>query len=316
MDVAGRAGDGAGNSEGELSRINSEHGMTAAQHAWFSTPSVNLKRASLLSRALRIQEEDPMSLTRPCCLLSVIFVFAFSRPGYSQGPAQSFEVASIHPSVPQEAGRVSTRLSIDANRFLYTNVSLLDLISYAYTVSSQLVFGPSRLATERFDINAKIPEGSGPRQSLNQMVATLLATRFGLIVHREKRKLPCLILTVDKRGAKLQSVDGTGGLSAGNNNKAHLAYLSGRLSISQLSKYFGDQLGRPIIDDTKLSGAYVVNLQWVPDVGDSPELAANRPAGPSLTGALKDQAGLVLKPARANIEVIIVDAISEYPTEN
>ena len=279
MDFAGRARDGAGNSEGKLSTVTYVTGQ--------SLPFIAHHRS--------VGALDICLLTR-------------SRSDFR---------SSLDPSLSsQEAGRVSTRLSIDANRFLYTNVSLLDLISYAHTVSSQLVFGPSRLATERFDINAKIPEGSEPHQSLNQMVATLLATRFGLIVHREKRKLPCLILTVDKRGAKLQSADGTGGLSAGNNNKAHLAYLSGRLSISQLSKYFGDQLGRPIIDNTKLSGGYIVNLQWVPDVGDSPELAANRPAGPSLTSALKEQAGLVLKPAKANLEVIVVDTINEHPTEN
>jgi len=251
-------------------------------------------------------------------MVSILFLLVLSIPGYAQSDSLGFEVASIRPSAPQEPGRVSSRLSVDKGRFLYTDASVLDLISYAYTVSPRLVIGPSWLGTDRFDVNAGMPQANtSPEPNTNQMVGELLWSRFGLEFHRENRHLPSFVLSVDKkRGTKLKRAESGGGLSAGNNNKDHLAYIAGRLPIGQLIKYLEGQLDRPILDQTHLMGPFTIDLKWVPDLGDTPQLAELRPPGPSLISALHDQAGLALKAGKANVEVIVVDKINKIPTDN
>jgi len=66
--------------------------------------------------------------------------------------------------------------------------------------------------------------------------------------------------------------------------------------------------GRVIIDRTELKGRYEVALQWAFN-----ENFAN--AGPSLFTALQEQLGLKLEPAKAPVDVVVIDHI-ERPSEN
>src|SRR6185436_8002564 len=80
---------------------------------------------------------------------------------------------------------------------------------------------------------------------------------------------------------------------------------------------------RPVVDKTGLSGAFDIELEWTPDPGQarSTESAA-RAAGAaaatpgertSIFTALQDQLGLKLQPARAPLEVLVIDRL-ERPT--
>jgi uncharacterized protein (TIGR03435 family) len=65
-----------------------------------------------------------------------------------------------------------------------------------------LVGGPSWLDSERFDIVAKAPEGSRPDQT-PLMLRGLLADRFKLKVHGEKREVPIYALMLARSDGKL-----------------------------------------------------------------------------------------------------------------
>jgi len=43
------------------------------------------------------------------------------------------------------------------------------------------------MASKRYDIKAKLPEGA-PRSQVPAMMQTLLAERFGMVYHRETRE--------------------------------------------------------------------------------------------------------------------------------
>jgi uncharacterized protein (TIGR03435 family) len=45
------------------------------------------------------------------------------------------------------------------------------------------------MAQQRFEIQGKIPEGV-PQDKLPEMLQALLADRFKLVVHRDKKELP------------------------------------------------------------------------------------------------------------------------------
>ena len=70
-----------------------------------------------------------------------------------------FEVASIKPSSPS-AERVNVGIHIDGAQVNCTSLSLRDYLRIAHQVKDHQISGPEWLASERFDISAKLPEGT------------------------------------------------------------------------------------------------------------------------------------------------------------
>jgi uncharacterized protein (TIGR03435 family) len=82
-------------------------------------------------------------------------------------------------------------------------MSLKDLIAIAYKVKAYQITGPAWLATERFDIVAKMPEGAS-KDDAPIMLQALLQERFKLTAHRDTQERPVLALVVGKDGPKLK----------------------------------------------------------------------------------------------------------------
>jgi uncharacterized protein (TIGR03435 family) len=77
-------------------------------------------------------------------------------------------------------------------------------------------------------------------------------------------------------------------------------------------------LGRPVVDQTGLSGTFDFTLEWTPE-SNRPEPAV-ADAQPELQGttfleALKEQLGLQLKSTKATLDVPVIDHV-EMPSEN
>jgi uncharacterized protein (TIGR03435 family) len=68
---------------------------------------------------------------------------------------------------------------------------------------------------------------------------------------------------------------------------------------------------RPVVDQTGLTGLYDFTLHWAFSTADT----ENGDNAAAFHEALKNQLGLKLKPARANIDILIIDHI-ERPSEN
>ncbi len=226
--------------------------------------------------------------------------------GQSTPPAV-FEVASIKPAPPQGPGRVSTRMSVNRGRLNYTNVSLRDVIGQAYHLQHGQISGPSWLDTERFDIAGKIPAGVAMDQ-IPQMLQSLLADRFKLKSHSETKEQPVYALVAGKNGPKFQKAESSSGLGGGSGRGR--AHVSGKFSMPRFADYLSDRLGRPVLDQTKLDGAYAITLEWVPD---STEESAS---GPSIYTALQEQLGLKLVATKGPTTVLVVDHVEKAPTEN
>ena len=101
-----------------------------------------------------------------------------------------FEVASIKPSVAAPAGtQVHVGVQIDGAQVHCTYLSLKDYIRIAYQVKDFQVTGPDWMASERFDIHAKLPAGADASQ-LREMLQTLLEQRFQIKMHRASKEFP------------------------------------------------------------------------------------------------------------------------------
>ena len=121
---------------------------------------------------------------------------------------QEFEAASVKPSAPAVSGRIMVMMrggpgTPDPERINYTNVRLKDVVTNAFDVKEHQVSGPDWLNSERFDITATMAPGTTKAQ-FHVMLQKLLADRFKLTLHREKKELPAFVLTVGKKGPKMK----------------------------------------------------------------------------------------------------------------
>src|SRR3954468_7195263 len=120
--------------------------------------------------------------------------------------AQTFEVASIKATAPQESGRIMVRMGGDPGRIDYVNVSLRDLVRQAYDVKDYQVVAPDWMNSARFDVQAKLPPDT-PKEVRAVMMQALLAERFGLKTHKESKEVQVYSLVVGKNGPKLKKAE-------------------------------------------------------------------------------------------------------------
>ena len=95
--------------------------------------------------------------------------------------------------------------------------------------------------------------------------------------------------------------------------------------IAQLATLLANQVGRPIVDKTGLSGGYDLQLSFLPDGGRGGPLGTPPPGAsplppidpdaPSLFTALQEQLGLKLESGRGPVDAIVIVSV-EPPTED
>ena len=137
--------------------------------------------------------------------LVIPFVAAIATAVAQSTPADdalpTFEVASIKSNKNGPGSPMMGRSL--PGRFETTNMPAKLLLLQAYGVPTYRIQGaPPWLDSERFDIAAKIPEGSQPDQ-LMFMIRSLLIERFKLVAHRETRESPVYALVMARSDGKL-----------------------------------------------------------------------------------------------------------------
>ena len=236
----------------------------------------------------------------------------------------TFGVATIKPSIPDAPGRSILVGRGGSNLFTTTNTTLAELITFAYGLHPrQLTGGPGWMESEKYDISAKpdLPGmPSGPQ--LKTMVQKLLAERFQLTFHRDKKELSVYALTVVKSGPKLTKSEATASLPGfGGRGPGSIGVRNA--TMAEFADFLQNRLvERPVVDQTALSGRYDFAFKWTPDPSASAALGGNPAAppaadsdAPDLFGALVQQLGLKLESTKAPVEVVVIDKV-EKPSEN
>lgn len=237
----------------------------------------------------------------------------------------AFEVATIKPSNPDTPGQ-----GINVNRsgdFTTRNTPLSELIKFCYGVhGKQVTGGPSWMESERFDILAK-PDTPG-MPSVNQlksMVQKLLAERFALEFHREKKELSAYVITVDKAGVKMSKAQSTGVNLPGFGGRGPGAIGVRNATMSEFADFLQSRvLERPVVDQTGLTDRFDFTLEWKPDAAQlaaaagpnpPPQLPQNIEDRPDLMTAIRVQLGLKIESGKAPVEVLVIDKVQK-PSEN
>jgi len=237
----------------------------------------------------------------------------------------SFDVATIKPN---DTGATSMQgLTIRGRNFATRASSLGDLISFAYNVQiKQISGGPDWMTKDRYDI-AAVPdqEGAPNAEQVRIMIRKLLADRFKLAFHHEKRELSAFVLTTAASGSKLIPTESKGSLPG-------LFYGPGKggIGLHVMNATMGDftsflqqaVLDRPVVDQTSLTGKYDFTFVFTPDDsqfnGHPPQFskqADDVEAAPSLFEAMPQSLGLKLEAKKAMADVIAIDHV-EKPSAN
>lgn len=137
--------------------------------------------------------------------------WGYIQMSYGQTPdgQPSFDVASIRVAPPIGSGR-SFMIGMsggpgtpDPGRYECNSCNLSMLMTAAYDVAGYQISMPSALKDAIFEINAKVPEGA-TKEQFRLMLQNLLADRFKMTVHREKKEMQIYELVVARGGPKMK----------------------------------------------------------------------------------------------------------------
>jgi uncharacterized protein (TIGR03435 family) len=225
----------------------------------------------------------------------------------------TFEVATIKPTRPDEHG---PRYDFGSRRFSVIHASLNDLLKFSYGLQqSQIAKAEDWVNSESYDISAE-PDGEG-EPSIKQwesMVKKLMADRFQLRFHFEKREQSVYVLTVARTGSKLTRSESDPNAPGGMGFGPPGNFGASNATMADIAEALGQGiLNRPVEDQTGLTGRFNLRLTWSPD-----ELATtteNPNAQPDFFAAIQEQLGLKMVSTKAPVDVLVIDHV-ERPSAN
>lgn len=229
-----------------------------------------------------------------------------------------WDVVSVHPSDPASCtGNAGMTANRDGIRIFC--VPLLSVIELAYRIPepARILNAPNWVKNISYEIDAKVAGNDvGAYSDLNdearsRMLQPLLADRCHLKVHIEQREMPVYELVVAKGGPKLK--DATPLESGGGHltTNAHGKIDAANATLAELPGLLNHEVGRPVLDKTGLTGKYTFTLNYLP----VSKAATDETGGLSIFTAIEEQLGLKLQPAKAPMDVLIIDSIDQ-PTAN
>jgi uncharacterized protein (TIGR03435 family) len=244
-------------------------------------------------------------------------------PPMAANASPAFEVATIKPTRPEERGK---GFMVDGRRLHVVNMGLIDLMTISYDVQAKQILGLPRWAdTDKYDMDA-VPDGQGEPnlKQWKEMVQKLLADRFNLKLHREKRVLAVYALEAAKSGPKLvKGEDGDNVLPGfffqGRPGNLHVT----NATMVEFAQFMQSAvMDRPVVDQTGITGRWNFPLDWTPDDSQFGGMAASLPPPakgtvppPDLYTSIQEQDGLKLDATKAPADVLVIDHI-DHPSPN
>jgi uncharacterized protein (TIGR03435 family) len=256
--------------------------------------------------------------------LPVAVLFPAAAFGQSPKSQPSFDAVDVHASNSTDQW-VSIGVLPDGHVRSH-NASLRMLIVAAYGVDADRVTGgPIWLDSEHFDIDARTAPTSS-RESLLLKMQALLADRFKLIIHHDKKVVQDFTLKVGPGGPKLQPASKTEEGCApvdGVPRQLHLACHALTMNdlAEQLSQFAGGYVTLPAVNLTGLTDAYDFQLDWMgrrpydAAIANAAAGAAKDPLAVSIFDAVA-KLGLLLEKRDNPQDVIVVESVERAPTSN
>lgn len=225
-------------------------------------------------------------------------------------PELKFEVAAIERNVSNLPLRHAPELHHGA--LSATNSSLREILQQAYGLEPQRVIGPAWMDSQRFDIQAKAPEGVADNQ-MRPMLRTLLKERFGLVAHKEAREMGLYALVVARGGPKMAVYPASERPLKGIATSG-FPMIRGTMTTAQLATALSNLVERPVMDKTGLHEKYNLVLSFLRPASQVSTVPDAAP--PEIFKAIEEQLGLELVATKGKVDVVVVDRLNKNPTEN
>lgn len=195
------------------------------------------------------------------------------------------------------------------------NVTLKRLVYEAWEAPyDRLTGGDEWVSTEEYDIDAKAPHPVSLSE-LRQMLRTLLANRFKLIVRTERRESRVYALLVGKGGAKLHGPVGEDrpGVWRFHGDLNQFAdVLALKLTIPLVADPAAPSVAQgtpvPVVNKTGIEGVFDLALPMSLDTREAPLTFWQR--------TLQEQLGLRLEPGQEPVEFFLIEHAERVPTKN
>ena len=243
-------------------------------------------------------------------------------------PKRKFSVASIRRNQDGAGGSIVRTLEgLSAHDAEFSR--LIEMAFQTRTLDLSRV--PDSLRSAHFDIAAK----AGRKISGDEyweMLRSLLQERFRLRFHYEAKEMPFYALIFAKKGAELGAKISRSRVAdcPANPNGSDFCgvrsrpgqMVGQRVPLPRIARELARFAGRPIQDQTKLTGSFDFDLTWTPDeyvsTDGHPKVLNGQPIDtsfPSFFSAIQEELGLKLQSRRGPVPILIIDH-AESPSEN
>ena len=269
------------------------------------------------------------------------------------GKPLTFDVVSIREHNPEDTTHNTVQNGPTPDGYRLKDAPLFAVIQTAYLPSEGgYSFRPNRVTgmpawvfgsnAVLYDIDAKVSEADLPRWKdpaqqpamLRTMLQAMLADRFKLAIHRENKETPIYELALGKKSPTFKPAEATtlakvrqkhpdavtlfGGTIVTTGSNPGQQTLLG-ITMPNLGTFLSTLAGRPIHDETGLTGKYDITYQ-IEQRPPPLEDGAPAPVPPDffssqISNIVQNQLGLQLKSAKGSVETLVIDHI-EPPSVN
>lgn len=264
--------------------------------------------------------------------VAVTFAFAGLVAGL-EGQPSGFEAAAVKANASAEL-RSGIQL-LPGGRLRAVNVPVRQLLGFAYNVLPfEIEGGPGWLSTTRFDVEATAGRETS-QDEMRRMLKELLAERFALRVHQERKEMPLYALMLARsdgrlgQGLRRAAADcavlaapgtpvtattpcGFMGPTPGVPIREAGVAMRG-VTMAGLARALTGMVRRPVVDRTGLDGWWdadlgpTAELPPPPPPPGIPDAVVDRADLPSIFSMLPERLGLKLEAMREPSNVLIID---------
>ena len=207
---------------------------------------------------------------------------------FRHGPRSA---AWIQFSLAPATGR---SVSINDTTMRGDGATIVGMLAVAYGIPASRIIAPQWAAETRYTVNALV--GLDDAADFHPLLREELVRHLHLQAHIEPRSFEAFVLTKTAT-PRLEPADAHNPVVRIGDRDVECRNTSMALLAGALQSI----LGKPVIDETGLSGAYDLQLGWDGD------------RAASITAALRDRFGLTLTPARRDLDALVVDSIRRDP---
>jgi uncharacterized protein (TIGR03435 family) len=223
----------------------------------------------------------------------------------------AFDAASIRLNENPRAGGIQTAPGSLAIR----NASLLRLICWAWDMPQFQVEGPDWIRDQSFDVIAKSESGVDD-DHLRLMLRKLLADRFGLKAHVDRKEMQIYAITLAKGGFKMPESKEEGPPIFDRGGPTMLT--AHHVTMKDFAEKVSEPLHRPVIDETGLTAKYEIKIDVAAYMQSTGQTAGDGQLDVMavLFNALQQQLGVKLESKKELVKILTVDHAEKQPTEN